>query len=114
MDFGLSEFASVVPATEPFDVIVIDGLYRSVAVTKSLGLLAADGACIFDDSEDEYDPVSEGNLVMNTFRAAGYLRIDFHGFSAANVRPHCTSLFFRGHCFLLEGSDNPRLGENWL
>jgi len=106
VDNQLSDFEHLVPSSERFDVIVIDGLGRLTAATKSRHLLAPGGVFLLDNSEGYWGP--EGTYpVVDLFRECGYARVDFYGFSPGNSLQHCTSLFFRDSCFLFEAEDHP-------
>ena len=89
-----------------FDVIIIDGLDRLACAEKSIKLLADDGAVLADNSEGYWGP--EGSYpIMELYRHAGFLRVDFYGYAPGVILPHCTSLFFKKSCFFLLGSENP-------
>jgi hypothetical protein len=83
-----------------FDVIIVDGLDRAEACRLAAPHLAERGALLLDNAEG-YD------VVMERFRAEGLSRIDFYGHAAGVILPHCTCVFFRGECFLLEGRADP-------
>ena len=89
-----------------FDVIVIDGLDRLACADRALDLLAARGAVIFDNSDGHWGGCEGEYPVLDLFREAGYSRIDFYGHAPGVIVPHCTSLLFRGDCFLLDGQEN--------
>ena len=76
-----------------FDIIVIDGLYRTELIETARRKLADDGAIIVDNAE--------GYGFYEAFRDSGLQRIDFHGHSPGVILPHCTSVFFQDHSFLL-------------
>jgi hypothetical protein len=88
-----------------FDVIVVDGLDRFKCAVESLWLTSVDGAIILDNSEGYWGPSGE-YPILELFRAAGFSRIDFYGPAPGVIKPHCTSLFFKGSCFLLSGVEN--------
>jgi len=83
-----------------FDVIVVDGLDRTEACRLAAPHLAEGGALLLDNA-DGYD------VVMQRFRDDGLSRIDFYGHAAGVILPHCTCVFFRADCFLLEGRGDP-------
>jgi hypothetical protein len=89
-----------------FDIVVVDGLDRLQAARLAVELVAEDGAILFDNSEGYWGP-PPSYPIMDLFREAGFLRIDFYGYAPGVVLPHCTSLFFRGSCRLLRGGENP-------
>lgn len=93
---------------EPFDVIVVDGLDRWKCAERSLNLLTPDGAIIVDDAERNCGP-QPGYGCIDLYREAGLSRLDFYGYSPGNTTQHCTSIFFRGGCFLIGGEENPQV-----
>lgn len=93
---------------ERFDVIVVDGLDRWKCAERSLDLLSPDGAIIVDDAERNGGP-KPGYGCIDLYRNAGLSRIDFYGYSPGNTTQHCTSIFFRGGCFLFRGVENPQV-----
>ena len=117
-----SEDLRPVFAGRRFDIIVIDGVDgtgcnrgESAQMIVDLDLLAPGGAIIFDDSEGSFDvpgnewQKSSHNIVF--FRDKGFSRIDFFGYAPGQMQWRCTSLFFKGNCFLFEGKEVPRKSE---
>lgn len=99
------------PEAGPVDLIVIDGLDRFAAARLALDLPAEDGAVLLDNSDGFWGP--EGTYpIIDLFREAGFLRIDFYGYAPGVRLAHCTSLFFRSgqRCRLLVGEDPPLRG----
>lgn len=76
----------------PFDVIVIDGMYRYEMIEIALRLRSETGVVIADDAE--IHGFHEG------FKPSGLQRIDFFGHQPAAFLPHCTSIFFDRESFL--------------
>lgn len=92
----LADVASIVgqdPQRE-FDVIVIDADYREDLAAPALRLLSEDGALICDDAESYGFYEATKDLDAQ--------RVDFFGFSPGVVLPHCTSIYYRGSCFLFD------------
>jgi hypothetical protein len=83
----------ILQAYVEFDVIIIDGLFRSEMIAISQALTAKGGAIICDNAE--------GYGFYEGFRESGMSRVDFFGNAPGVVLPHCTSLFFKEQCFLL-------------
>ncbi len=112
VDDPLSNFEELVPAGSQFDVIIVDGLDRLIAAQKSVKLLAKDGLLILDNSEGFWG--TPGTYpILDLLRTAGFARVDLYGFSPGNLLQHCTSFFYKGHCFLFEAEDYPvSLGTN--
>ena len=74
-----------------YDVIIIDGLYRSKMIPIALNLVSDDGMIICDNAE--------GFGFYEGFRGSGLNRVDFFGNAPGVVLPHCTSVFFKGSSF---------------
>jgi hypothetical protein len=102
-----------------FDIIVIDGVDgsgcdrgQSARMIVEQDLLAPSGAVIFDDSEGSFDvPGNEwqkSGQNIRFFREQGFSRVDFFGYAPGQMQWRCTSLFFKGNCFLFEGKEVPR------
>lgn len=81
-----------------FDVIVIDGLYRTELIEDALDLRSDGGVIIADNSE--------GYGIRDGFAASGLERVDFYGHAPGVVLPHCTSIFFSHESFLFR-PDHP-------
>ena len=92
---------------EKYDLVVIDGLDRFKCAVESMSLLSGDGGIVLDDSEGYWG--KEGEYpILNLYRENGFQRIDFFGYAAGVIQPHCTSLFFKSACFLSAGVENPK------
>ena len=70
-----------------FDVIVIDGLYRSELVPLAIRTLAEGGIIVCDNSE--------GYGFREAFLPHGMSRVDFYGMVPGVILDHCTSIYFR-------------------
>jgi hypothetical protein len=81
---------------ERFDVVVIDGLFRSDLAEVALAALSPDGAIVCDNAE------SYGTWAA--FQRPDLLRVDFTGHAPGVMLPHITSVFFRPGCFLFDHS----------
>ena len=89
-----------------FDLIIVDGLDRFEASKKARNFMKPDGGLILDNAEGYWGP--EGTYpIMNLFREDQFSRIDFYGHAPGVILPHCTSLFFKNQCFLMNGKENP-------
>lgn len=93
---------------EQFDVVVVDGLDRLRCIERSLNLVALNGVIIVDDAERDFGLVGGGGYA-DLYREAGLSRIDFYGYSPCNTTQHCTSMFFRESCFLIQGEKKPEV-----
>ena len=102
-----------------FDIIVIDGVDgtgcdrgQSARMVIEQNLLAPGGAVIFDDSEGSFDVPGndwqKSGQNIHFFREHGFGRVDFFGYAPGQMQWRCTSLFFKGSCFLFEGKEVPR------
>ena len=79
-----------------FDVIIIDGLDRLKAASRSIELLQPDGAILFDNSEGYWGgDATREYPILQLLRTAGLSRIDFYGYAPGVILQHCTSLFFK-------------------
>lgn len=73
-----------------FDVIVVDGMARSLTAWMASRWLKPEGLIVFDNSDrDTYKPGYE--LLLK----AGFVRIDFWGPGPLNPYEWCTSIFVR-------------------
>jgi hypothetical protein len=91
-----------------FDIIVIDGLHRAHCAAFTPDLLTPNGAIIIDNAEGYGMNPEESitGMFRDTFR-----RVDFYGHSPGVIKPHCTSLLWRDHTFLIDGHEPPRRFE---
>jgi hypothetical protein len=69
-----------------FDMVVVDGLFRSELAALSPSWRAARGAILCDDAEG-YD-------LNAALRGSGLQRVDFFGFAPGVILPRCTALYF--------------------
>jgi hypothetical protein len=78
----------------PFDVIIIDGLYRSEVLSILADRLAPNGIIICDDSEGYgfFNVLSRDELLLQ--------RVDFYGYAPGVIEKHCTSIAFRESAFV--------------
>ena len=89
-----------------FDVIVIDGLDRLACAQKAINLLADGGAIVLDNS-DGFWGANGSYPIMDLFREHSFCRVDLYGHAPGVILPACTSILFKGSCFLLAGQENP-------
>lgn len=76
---------------QKYDVIIIDGLWRTEMIDIALRRVADDGMIICDDAH--------GYGIQPAFQASGLHRVDFFGYSPGGVLPNVTSIFFQPSCF---------------
>lgn len=89
--------AAALAGSEPFDIIVIDGLKRAAHVPLALRMRKSGGAIIVDNA-------STAKGVFDAFRDSGLSRVDFYGLSPGVLMTQCTSVFFHQDCFLFDGT----------
>lgn len=90
---------------DKYDIIIIDGMHRQHCAAFTPGLLAPNGAIIIDNAEG-YGETADQSITMY-FRGE-FSRVDFYGYSPGVIKPHCTSLLWRGNTFLTSGDEPPR------
>jgi hypothetical protein len=73
-----------------FDVIIVDGMARSMAAWLAARMVRSDGMIIFDNSDR--DTYRQG---FEFLKAAGFARIDFWGPGPINPYAWCTSCFVK-------------------
>jgi hypothetical protein len=78
---------------EKFDIIVVDGMHRSLVLELSIPYLAADGMIICDNADAECFGFYEA--WQDT---SGFMRVDFYGHAPGVFHPHSTSVLFRPSC----------------
>lgn len=77
-----------------FDIVIIDGLFRSQLLEIAFGAIAEHGAIICDNAE--------GYGFYENTKDRGWSRADFFGYAPGVSLPHCTSIFFSQDCFLFD------------
>jgi hypothetical protein len=80
--------------TRRFDVVVIDGLWRSELIGTAARVVSDDGIILCDDAE--------GYGFHEAFRNLRFQRVDFFGFAPGVMRQHCTSIYFRPGSFVFD------------
>jgi len=101
---SLADVAAAIEGEAPFDIIIIDGLYRPQTLRLTLSYLKDGGAVICDNSD--------GYGFFEEIQRNGLKRVDFFGFAPGVVNRHCTSIAFRQDCFLFaSGEAIPRAAE---
>lgn len=77
-----------------FDIVVIDGLYRSDLIELATRVVLDTGIIICDNAE------SYG--IYEGFKDRNFQRVDFFGNAPGVVLTHCTSIFFRTDPFVFD------------
>lgn len=72
--------------SQPFDVVIIDGMWRRELITTCLRYLAPGGILVCDDAD--------GYGFHQALSESGLLRVDFYGMKPTGVGQYCTSVFF--------------------
>jgi hypothetical protein len=86
-----------------FDIVVVDGMARSLTTWIALKYIKNDGIIIFDNSERwQYNPA------FQKLADEGYKRIDFYGTGAVNTFEWCTSIFCRSLSWLPDRYEIPQ------
>lgn len=87
---GFYDYAMQATKQDPFDVIVVDGMARSLTAWVAAHCLAPDGFIVFDNS-DRY----QYNAGYEALYDLGFGRVDFWGPGPVNPESWCTSIFYR-------------------
>lgn len=77
-----------------FDLIIIDGLFRSEMINLARKAMAASGAIICDDAD--------GYGFYEGFTESSLNRVDFFGYAPGVILPRCSSIFFGNGAFLFD------------
>ena len=77
---------------ESFDVIIVDGLYRTEMAGIAERMLSKNGIIILDNAES-YE-------FYEKFHDGGLSRVDFFGQAPGVILPHCTSILFKDQAFV--------------
>ena len=89
--------------------MVIDGLERLRCAQVSVRIVSLEGAIILDDAEGYWGGERNHTYpILDLLRAQGFQRVDLFGYRPGVIKPQCTSIFFRGECFLFDGAEAPR------
>jgi hypothetical protein len=109
---GFLDYASEITShASPFDIIIVDGMARSLCAWMAAHHLAADGFIVFDNSDRwQYNPGYEALYDL------GFGRVDFWGPGLVNHGEWCTSIFYRNAVWskpLITLDPNIRTGIDW-
>ena len=85
-----SQYAMSIAGRGPFDLVLVDGIYRSDCIRQASGELTNEGAIVVDNS-DRLD--LQG--AMEDLAASGFARIDFAGPAPGLTNFSCTSVLSR-------------------
>lgn len=92
---------------QKFDLIIVDcnggSMDRVICNEWATKLVTDNGAILFDNSEE--DMYKRDSIPM--FKEKGFKRVDFYGIGATKAKPQCSSILFKGDCFLWEGNNPP-------
>jgi len=85
-----------------FDVVVLDGMARSLSGILAVERIAENGMIILDNSDRWHY-----NVLQQYLREKGYKRIDFWGPGFNSYNAWCTSVFFKSLSFTNHRLDRP-------
>lgn len=109
---NFKSYAAEVTKYEPFDIIVVDGMARSLCAWMAGNRLKPDGFIVFDNSDRwQYNP---GYKALSDL---GFGRVDFVGLGPINAGPWCTSIFFRSNKWskpLILADPNIKADLDWI
>lgn len=88
---------------QSFDVIMVDGMARTLTAWLAAQYVKPDGIIVFDNS-DRW-PYNSAFRILN---AAGFRRIDYYGPGPVNPQEWCTSLFVRNLDVFKNNIDSPQ------
>lgn len=89
--------AAALAATQPYDLIVVDGRHRVVCFETALQRLSTRGVVLLDDS-DRRSYAS----IFERARAAGFRALTLEGHKPASLNLHRSTFFYRdGNCLSL-------------
>jgi hypothetical protein len=96
-------------SARPFDIIVVDGCRRDLAMDIAVDVLHPSGVIILDNSDGFWGAESTREQPIHAkLRDQGFMRADFYGSTPGLVPGSCTSMYFRAGCFLFEGAEDVR------
>jgi Glycosyl transferase family 2 len=76
---------------DTYDVIVIDGLWRTEMIDIAMRFVADEGMIVCDDAH--------GYAIQESLLRHGFHRVDFFGYSPGVVLPKVTSIYFHANSF---------------
>lgn len=87
---GFLDYANEITKYPAFDVVIVDGMARSLTAWMAAHHLKPDGFIVFDNSDRwQYNPGYQALYDL------GFGRIDFWGPGPVNADPWCSSIFYR-------------------
>jgi hypothetical protein len=88
---------------QSFDVIMVDGMARTLTAWLAAQYVKPDGMIVFDNSDRwQY------NSGFQLLSAAGFRRIDYYGPGPVNSQEWCTSLFVKDLDIFKNSIDSPQ------
>jgi hypothetical protein len=91
-DRSADAYVKATMGTGPYDVVIVDGLYRNDCLVLAPALLTTAGVIVLDDAQRaEYRPG------IDALRALGFRMLEFHGPQPVSKHPGCTAIFYRPH-----------------
>lgn len=109
---GFLDYATEPTKYDPFDIIIVDGMARSLSAWVAAHCLTPDGFIVFDNSDRwQY------NAGYQALADLGFGRVDFWGPGPVNPDPWCTSIFFQTPKWsmpLITVSTDRKTGIDWV
>jgi predicted O-methyltransferase YrrM len=76
--------------TGPYDVVIVDGIFRNECLAAAPDLLGNDGVIVLDDAQrEEYRPA------VDVLRGRGFKLLELHGPQPVSKHPGCTAFLYR-------------------
>lgn len=86
--------SSITRTGQFYDIVLVDGIYRSNSVLHSINCLTKEGVIILDNVD-----YIESTKATDHLKEAGFRRIDFWGMCPIVHHDSCTAIFYRdGNC----------------
>jgi len=89
-DDSSTSYIRPVRESGPYDVVIVDGLYRNECMKSAMELVSPYGVIILDDAQRE-----EYWTGIQMLRDAGYRMLPLHGPQPVSKHPGCTAIFYR-------------------
>lgn len=85
-----SAYLKPVTSTGPYDVVIVDGIFRNECLEIAPGLLTKEGIVVLDDAQrEEYRPA------VDVLLRQGFKLLELHGPQPVSKHPGCTALLYR-------------------
>jgi predicted O-methyltransferase YrrM len=85
-----NEYVRAARECAPYDIVVVDGIFRNECMAVAGDLLRDGGVVVLDDAQrGEYQPG------IDALRNRGYRVVEFHGPQPVSKHAGCTAVFYR-------------------